>query len=78
MPVERMVKYSTMVDTLDDALAFVMRYLDEMGAEPSISIKPVWAWGEDDGPESAITQFDVAVSAVIEIKRDHSLEVVPE
>lgn len=60
-PIEKTIRYSTSVDELADAWAFVMEHLDAVGQSPSISIGPVWA-----GPDFDQQHFEVTVSGMVE------------
>lgn len=60
-PVEKTTRYSTMVESLSEAFAFVMEHLDELGEEsPLVSIIPI-SIHNDDGTDP-VEAFEVSVS----------------
>lgn len=40
--VERAIRYTGTVDSLDDAWEFIQRHIDEVGDAPCIEIRPYW------------------------------------
>lgn len=62
-PVERTTRYATSVDDLPAAWAFVMRYLDKVGPNPSVEITPCWVIQDPDG--TIPRRFEVVVSGMV-------------
>lgn len=56
--VELTRKYATSVDSLPEAWAFVMRYVDSVGEDPTININPFWT--------SEARRFEVVVSGIVD------------
>jgi len=68
--IERTIKFSTTVDELPAAWAFVMEKIDEVGPDPQIEIKPLWQADADAPLNEADTWkrvFEVAVSGMVEV-----------
>lgn len=70
-PIEVTTRYATTVDTLPDAWAFVMAYLDRVGPDPRITINPIHIISVqemyDDGPnDDWARRFEVVVSGMVE------------
>lgn len=73
VPVEVTTKYVTSVDTIADAWAFVMSRIDDVGPEPSVSIRPFSSIGvadiidglEDQGGEGWARRFEVVVEGMV-------------
>jgi hypothetical protein len=69
-PIEVTTRYATTVDDLPAAWAFVMDKLDSVGPDPSVEIKPLWAWAVQDMDRSddyvPPRQFSVVVSGMVE------------
>lgn len=68
-PIEVTTKYVTSVDTLPEAWAFVMEYVDRVGPRPQIEIGPVTVFdirGITDGdPGEGREIFEVTVSGMV-------------
>lgn len=65
-PVEVTTTYTTTVDEITDALAFVMAKLDLVGPAPAIAIDPIGvlsATSFDD--DEWVTKFEVVVSGMV-------------
>lgn len=71
-PIEVTTRYATTVDDLSAAWAFVMDRVDHVGPDPSIEIKPLWAFNiqDMDRPDADTyqppRQFSVVVSGMVE------------
>lgn len=64
--VEVTTRYVTRVDTLRDAWAFVMTYVDRVGPDPRIEIKPYWTITPDLGDDDpAPRSFEVIVDGMV-------------
>lgn len=50
-----------MVDSLTEAFAFVMKYVDEAGDQPRVTISPVTSFDENG---DKVQRFDVSVSGM--------------
>lgn len=61
--VERTVTFATVVDDLSEAWAFIMARLDGLGLSPSMTISPLWEYGEG---EESVRRFEVSVSGMVE------------
>lgn len=67
-PIETTTRYATTVDSLSDAWAFVMAYVDRVGARPRVVISPVTSFSaafDDEAQE----YFEVVVSGMVEEER---------
>lgn len=60
--VEKTVEYRKAVETVPDAFAFIMSYLDELGDEPSIHITPAHIYNEES--EDTYDGFYVVIQGV--------------
>jgi hypothetical protein len=56
--VEVTTRYATTVDHLTDVWAFVMERIDNLGSTPSITVRPMWVYGDGDDGRTA---FEVVV-----------------
>jgi hypothetical protein len=73
-PVEIDTRYSTTVDTMQEAFAFVMEHIDTMGPEPSVHINPCWGVDRDEAvnePEGSV-HFHVCVEGTTEMKNEEN------
>lgn len=69
-PVEVTTRYVTTVDSLTAAWRFVMAYVDSVGLDPSVTIRPIWItpiadMDRDDAPPTP-RQFEVVVEGMVE------------
>jgi hypothetical protein len=70
-PIERTITFTTTVDELTDAWSFIMANLPEVGPDPEVSIKPLWAADHDSPLADAdywSRKFEVSVSGMEEVK----------
>lgn len=65
-PVEVTTRFATTVDDLPAAWAFVMERIDQVGADPSVKISPIWSWQAEAGSETSVRQFEVVVDGMVE------------
>lgn len=66
--VEKFVNYSEDVDTIQEAFAFIMNYMDEFES-PSITIQPYLSYenlSDLDNDEAGEQKFGVSVSGNVE------------
>lgn len=62
MTIERTVKLATIVDTIEEAFAFVIEHIDAEGmTAPSVHIGPVWVTPAN-GWHDLILRYEVSVS----------------
>jgi hypothetical protein len=73
-PVITELSYTTECDSLTDALAFVMHYLQYVGKAPHVEITPSWIiTDDDDGDGSGEGHvFEARVSGRIEKRREQA------
>jgi hypothetical protein len=69
-PVEVATRYSTTVDDMPTAWAFVMEHIDKLGPEPSVNIYPCWGVDREAATEEPANQchFHVAVDGCKEME----------
>lgn len=65
-PVEVTLRYSTTVDELPAAWAFVMDRLDGVGPHPSIEIKPFWQMSVQDMNDDPDQEYRRKFGVVVE------------
>lgn len=58
--------YAATVDTLPDAWAFVMKYVDRCGPAPVITIKPYWLHDIETPKSESQPKFEVCVNGTVE------------
>lgn len=71
--VEHTTRFTTTVDTLEEAWAFATEYLPLVGMDPTIHISPIWQFIEGRTyaqPSSTKRQFEVLVEGMVEVKRE--------
>lgn len=61
-PVEVTTRYATTVPSITEAWQFVMRYVDRVGPDPRIEIRPQWVVTLDSEPER---EFSVVVDGMV-------------
>lgn len=68
-PIEFTARYSTSVETLAEAWAFVMEYVDRVGPDPQIQIDPFWKIGVQEALDGEDREpprhFGVVVSGMV-------------
>ncbi len=65
-PVEVTTRFATTVESLTDALAFVMERLDYLGPDPRIEITPQWTvYADRDHPGDGKRTFSVVVDGMV-------------
>ncbi len=67
-PSEVTTRYATTVDDLAAAWAYVMERIDQVGPDPSITIKPLWVISVhdmDSDNEAPPREFEVTVSGMV-------------
>lgn len=64
-PIECTTRYATSVPDLPSAWSAVMGFVDRVGDDPSIEIRPYWRVGEDETER----RFEVVVSGMVEVER---------
>lgn len=68
-PIEVTTRYTTTVDDLPSAWAFVMERVDQVGPNPSIKIRPIWIHNLHDmdrvDAPPAVRQFEITVEGMV-------------
>lgn len=65
-PVEKTLRFATMVPTIEDAWAFMMSRVDVVGPDPQIHIVPVWLCDDCVDQGRPPRQFSVVVEGMVE------------